>query len=63
METYLELVKTKTGKTSDDFKLLAEEKGLTKQGDIVLWLEEEFELVRAHANAVANAILNVMLPK
>ncbi len=63
METYLEIVQTKTGKTPDDFKLLAAEKGLTKQGEIIMWLEEEFELVHAHAKAVANAILNVDAPK
>ena len=63
METYLEIVETKTGKTPDDFKILAQEKGLTKHGDIVLWLKDEFDLLHNHANAVANAILNVDAPK
>ena len=63
METYLEIVKTKTGKTPDDFRILAQEKGLSKQGEIINWLEEEFELVHAHSKAVANAILNVDAPK
>ncbi len=63
METYLEIVKTKTGNTADDFKLLAEEKGLTKQREIIMWLEDEFELVHAHAKAVANVILHADDPK
>ncbi len=63
METYLEIVKTKTGKTPDDFRILVQEKGLTKPGEIIEWLKEEFEIVPSHAKAVANAILHSDQPK
>ena len=63
METYLENVKAKTGKTPDDFRVLAQEKGLTKHGDIINWLKEEFDLGHGHANAVAHVILHADDPK
>jgi predicted transport protein len=63
METYLENVKTKTGKTPDDFRVLAEAKGLTKHGEIVNWLKEDFDLGHGHANAVAHVILHADDPK
>ena len=63
METYLQMVETKTGKTPDDFKSLATEKGLVKRGDIIAWLKDEFELPPAHANAVVNVILNADAPE
>jgi predicted transport protein len=63
METYLENVKAKTGKTPDDFRILAAEKGLTKHGDIINWLKDEFDLGHGHANAVAHVILHADDPK
>ncbi|MBC8042335.1 MAG: DUF4287 domain-containing protein, partial [Rhizobacter sp.] len=48
--------KTKTGKTPEDFKKLAEKKGLlkpdVKAGEIVAWLKKDFDLGRGHAMAV-----------
>jgi hypothetical protein len=52
-KAYLDTVKAKTGKTPDDFRILAQEKGLVKRGEIVAWLKAEFELGHGHANAVA----------
>ena len=63
METYLANVKTKTGKTPDDFRILAEAKGLTKHGEIIIWLKEEFGLGHGHANAVAHVVLHANDPK
>ena len=63
METYLANVKTKTGKTPDDFRILAQEKGLTKHGEIIAWLKEEFGLGHGHANAVAHVVLHADDPK
>ena len=60
-QAYLENIKTKTGKSPDDFKRLAEQKGFlqngqitaaTKAGDIVKWLKEDFELGHGHAMAI-----------
>lgn len=60
-QAYLNNIKAKTGKTSDDFRRIAEEKGFTQNGkikadvkatDITNWLKEEFELGHGHAMAV-----------
>ena len=53
---YLDNIKTKTGKTPEQFKKLAEKKGLlkpdVKAGEIVAWLKEDFELGHGHAMAI-----------
>jgi len=60
-QAYLSNIKEKTGKSSDDFKKLAEKKGFVqdgkikpgvKAGDIVKWLKEDFELGHGHAMAI-----------
>jgi uncharacterized protein DUF4287 len=60
-QSYLENIKAKTGKGSEDFRKLAAEKGFTdgdkikdgvKAGDIVKWLKEDFELGHGHAMAI-----------
>jgi predicted transport protein len=57
-QAYLDTVKAKTGKTVADFKVLSEKKGLTKHGEVVKWLKEDFDLGRGHATAVAGSMLN-----
>lgn len=58
---YLNTIKTKTGKGPNDFRLLAEQKGFTKDGqmnpaikagDIVVWLKQDFNLGHGHAMAI-----------
>jgi predicted transport protein len=56
-QAYLDTVKAKTGKTPDDFRKLATQKGLSKHGEIIKWLKEDFELGHGHANAVAAMLL------
>jgi predicted transport protein len=56
-QAYLDTIKAKTGKTPDDFKKLAEQKGLSKHGEMVKWLKEDFELGHGHATAIAGTIL------
>lgn len=60
-QAYLDNIKTKTGKTGDDFKKLAEKKKFlqngeldpkVKAGEIVNWLKEEYELGHGHAMAI-----------
>src|SRR6476660_8035156 len=55
-QAYLDNIKAKTGKTAEDFKKLAERKGLlkptVKAGDIVSWLKEDFDLGHGHAMAI-----------
>jgi hypothetical protein len=55
-QAYLKNIKAKTGKTPEDFKKLAEKKGLlkppVKAGPIVAWLKEDFDLGHGHAMAI-----------
>ncbi len=55
-QAYIDNIKAKTGKTPEDFKALAEEKGLlnplAKAGKIVEWLKEDFGLGHCHAMAI-----------
>ena len=60
-QAYLDNIKANTGKTPADFKILAEEKGFIKEGQLVAtvkateitnWLKEEFKLGHGHAMAI-----------
>ncbi|MDB5005086.1 MAG: hypothetical protein JWQ34_3311 [Mucilaginibacter sp.] len=60
-QAYLDNIQAKTGKTPDDFRQLANQKGFTengelkasvKAGDIIKWLKEDFELGHGHAMAI-----------
>ncbi len=60
-QAYIDNIKTKTGKSPDDFKKLAEKKGFLQKGklnpaikatQITDWLKEEFELGHGHAMAI-----------
>ena len=55
-QAYIDNIKAKTGKSPEDFKKLAEKKGLlkpgVKAGEIVAWLKDEFDLGHGHAMAI-----------
>jgi len=60
-QAYLDNITTKTGKSADDFRAMAEQKGFTqngelksniKAGDIVKWLKDDFDLGHGHAMAI-----------
>jgi len=55
-QAYLDNIEAKTGKSPEDFKKLAEKKGLlkpeTKAGEIVAWLKKDFDLGHGHAMAI-----------
>ncbi|MBA4853206.1 DUF4287 domain-containing protein [Emticicia sp. BO119] len=55
-QAYIDNIQKKTGKTPEDFKQLAEEKGLlkpgVKAGEIVAWLKDDFGLGHGHAMAI-----------
>lgn len=55
-QAYIDNIKTKTGKTPDDFLRLARSKGLlepgVKTGQILSWLKDDFGLQRGHAMAI-----------
>lgn len=60
-KAYIDNIQSKTGKSPDDFKELADAKGFTekgklksgvKAGQIVEWLKQDFDLGRGHAMAI-----------
>jgi hypothetical protein len=60
-QAYIDNIKTKTGKTPEEFKKLAEKKGFlqkgeikkgVKAGEIVAWLKKDFGLGHGHAMAI-----------
>ena len=57
-QSYLDNIKAKTGKTPDDFRTLAAEKGLVKSSEIVSWLKTDYGLGHGHASAIAHLIVN-----
>jgi predicted transport protein len=53
MQAYLDNIKAKTGKSPNDFRVIATEKGLVKHSEIIAWLKADFGLGHGHANAIA----------
>lgn len=60
-QAYLDNIQAKTGKSPDDFRQMAEQKGFLKDGelkpavkagDIVKWLKDDFQLGHGHAMAI-----------
>ena len=60
-QAYIDNIKAKTGKSPEDFKKKAEEKGFwekgklkegVKAGDIVAWLKKDFGLGHGHSMAI-----------
>ena len=55
-QAYIDNIKAKSGKTPDDFRKIAEKKGLlkpgVKAGEIVAWLKQDFGLGHGHAMAI-----------
>ena len=60
-QAYIDNIKAKTGKSPEDFKKPAQDKGFiidgslnpsTKATEITNWLKEEFELGHGHAMAI-----------
>ncbi|MBD0255950.1 MAG: DUF4287 domain-containing protein [Cytophagales bacterium] len=60
-QAYIDNIKANTGKSPEDFKKLAAEKGFVKDGELVKtvkateitnWLKDEFGLGHGHAMAI-----------
>jgi Domain of unknown function (DUF4287)/Domain of unknown function (DUF5655) len=62
-QAYLDTIKAKTGKTPEDFRVLAAKKGLTKYGEIMAWLKADYGLGHGHANVIAQLIVHHDEPK
>ncbi len=57
-QAYLDTIYAKTGMRPEQFKALAEEKGLTTHAAIVSWLTTEYGLGIGHARALVVVILH-----
>jgi predicted transport protein len=67
LKAYLDHIQAQTGKTPEDFRVLAERKGLlregVKTGEIVAWLKKDFNLGHGHAMAVVLMIKSATEPR
>ena len=65
-QAYLDNIKAQTGKTPEDFRNIAQERGLLEPGvktmDIVNWLKDDFGLGRGHAMAIVNTFKHAANP-
>ena len=52
-----------TGKRPEDYRRMAEQKGLVKYGELLAWLKAECGLGHGHANAIIQCIQNPELGK
>ncbi len=62
-QAYLDTIKAKTGKTPEDFRVLAAKKGLTQYGEIMAWLKADYGLGHGHANVIAQLIVHQGEPR
>lgn len=66
-QAYLDAVRKKTGKSPEDFRNLAQERGYlrseVKAGEVVAWLKSEFGLGHGHAMAIYGTIRSTVEPK
>lgn len=62
-KAYIDNIQAKTGKTPEDFRKMAEAKGLVKYAELLKWLKTECGLGHGHANAIILYIQNPKLAK
>ena len=62
-KAYIDNIYAKTGKTPEDYRRMAEQKGLVKYGELLAWLKAECGLGHGHANAIILYIQNPELGK
>ena len=67
LKAYLDNIKAQTGKTPKDFIVMAEKKGLlregVKTGQIVSWLKQDYGLGHGHAMAIVLTFKNATQPR
>lgn len=49
---YIDNIYAKTGKTPEDYRKLAKEKGLSEYGELLKWLNSDESLGHGYANAM-----------
>jgi len=67
LQAYLDNIQAQTGKTPADFRILAEQKGLLKEGvktsQIVDWLKKDYGLGHGHAMAIVLTLQTATQPQ
>jgi hypothetical protein len=67
LQAYLDNIQAQTGKTPQDFRVLAEKKGLLKEGvktgEIVSWLKNDYGLGHGHAMAIVLTLQTATQPQ
>ena len=51
-KAYLDNIQAKTGRSPEDFRKMAAQKGLTTHAELLKWLKTECGLGHGHANAM-----------
>jgi hypothetical protein len=62
-KAYIDNIYAKTGKTPEDYRKMASEKGLVKYGDLLEWLKTDCGRGHGHANAIILYIQNPTVAK
>jgi hypothetical protein len=62
-KAYIDNIKEKTGKSPEDYKSMADERGLSKYSDLLKWLKTDCGLGHGHANAIILYIQDPALAK
>ena len=62
-KAYIDNIHPKTGKTPEDYRKMAAEKGLVKYGELLKWLKTDCGLGHGHANAMILYIQDPVLAK
>jgi hypothetical protein len=62
-KAYIDNIKEKTGKSPEDYREMADKKGLSKYSDLLKWLKTDCGLGHGHANAMILYIQNPALAK
>src|SRR5512142_6152 len=66
-QAYLDNIQAKTGKSPEDFKALAAQKGYlradVKAGEVVSWLKKDFGLGHGHAMAIVLLLRQASAPR
>jgi hypothetical protein len=62
-KAYIDNIYAKTGKTPEDYRRMAKEKGLAEYGGLLKWLKADCGLGHGHANAIILYIQNPALAK
>ncbi len=67
LQAYYDNIQMNTGKTPQDFRILAEKKGFLQEGvkteQIVQWLKEDYGLGRGHAMAIVLFLKSATQPR